>query len=178
MYGRTVKIGGLKASSFGVPSYMRPEDDAEFVLGSGTDLAKGCVLREVPLQDQWQIANHRYKTDVPLVVSDFRGKESSYRTWSVEATKDMPGRGVVLTPLHEGGTFFRGTKAFIVDPLYLSNSLKAIISHMEAEDFFNRVSVASSTGKGWGDVSRWTSLFHNFGFVEATRTGSTRPGGR
>ncbi len=165
-----MKVSGLRFYAFGAPPYMRPDDEAEFVLGSGTDLAAGCVLRTVPLQDQWQLANARYGEVWHLVVSDFRGKEASHRMWAVTPTDDVPGRGVVLKPLHDGGTLFRGTKAYIVEPLALSNSLRPLIAHILSEASFNRVSVASGTKKGWADVSRLLSLLHGLGFVEPDGT--------
>ncbi len=153
----------------GRPSYVRPDDYHEFVLGPGRELSNGCAFREVRQQDQWQLATFTFKKGGQLIVSDERGKDSSHRTWRVIPTNDMPGRGVVLEPLHEDGAFFRGSRAHAVSPLVLASGLKPILAHITGEETFNRVSVAAATGKGWGDVSRWMSLLHNFAFVEPTR---------
>jgi hypothetical protein len=163
-----VKLSDLKEGLYGKPDYMKPEDDHEFVLGPGKELSKGCVFREVRQQDQWQLANYTFKKGAALVVSDERGKSNSLRTWNVMPTNDMPGRGVVLMPLHDNGTFFRGTRAHAVSPLILASGLKPIIAHLKTAETFNRVSVAVESGKGWGDVSRWLSLLHNFAFIEPT----------
>lgn len=153
-------------SHLGSPSYLRGEDQIEFVLGSGIDLEENATFRAIPLDDQWQLANFSYKGRAPMVVADYRGK-GQYRTWAVHPV-DSPGRGVILEPLHDDGTFFRGGKAFSTDPLILASGVRSILEYMESEASFNRISVAVSTGKGWGDVSRLMALLHNFGFVRAT----------
>lgn len=145
---------------------MRPDDDVEFVLGTGRELPGGAVFRAIPQDDQWQIANIVYDRGGPMVVSDYRGK-GQYRTWRVTPVV-APERGVILEPLHDDGTFFRGGKAFSADPLVLATGARSVLDHIESQTSFNRVSVASATGKGWGDVSRWLALFHNYGFVRPT----------
>ncbi len=166
-----MKVSGLSFNAYGVPQYMRPDDEAEFVLGSGMELAGGAAMRAVPLQDQWQIANARYvASNGTIVVSDFRGKEAAHRMWSVTPTSDVPGRGVVHRPLHEGGILFRGAKAYVVEPLVLSNALRPLISHMGSEESFNRTSVAAGTRKGLADVSRLMSLLHGLGMIEPDGT--------
>lgn len=167
-----MKTGDLKESKHGVPAYVRPGDEHEFVLGSGMDLAHGSALRTVPLQDQWQLANMTYRTGAQLVVTDHRGKDVSLRMWRVTVTQDKPGRGVVLEPLHEGGSFFRGGRAYAVEPLSMVPGMKAVVSHITAEAEFDRLSAASATGKSWAEVSKTVSLLHHLGFLE--KTGETR----
>lgn len=161
-----MKIGGLKESQHGVPGYTRPEDYHEFVLGPGTELSNGSVFREVRQQDQWQLATMTFLKGGTLIVSDERGKDNSQRLWTAMPTNDIPGRGVVLKPLHETDVFFRGSRAHAVSPLVLTSGLKPIMAHVSSVETFNRVSVAAETGKGWGDVSRWLSLLHNYAFIE------------
>lgn len=167
-----MKLIDLKEGPSGTPAYMRPGDKHEFVLGPGKELPDGLAFREVRQQDQWQLAGFTYKKGAPLIVSDERDKDNSLRTWRVmliPMPDGVSGRGVVLEPLHEEGTFFRGTKAHTVSPLVLASGLKPIIAHLKTVETFNRVSVAVGSGKGWGDVSRWLSLLHNLAFIEATR---------
>lgn len=166
-----MKLSDLKEGPYGTPAYMEPGDVHEFVLGPGKELPGGLAFREVRQQDQWQLAAFTYKKGGPLIVSDERGKDNSMRTWRVmliPMPAGVSGRGVVLEPLHEEGTFFRGTKAHAVSPLVLASGLKPIIAHLKIMEAFNRVSVAVESGKGWGDVSRWLSLLHNLAFIEAT----------
>lgn len=160
-----MKIGGLKESQHGVPGYTRPEDYHEFVLGPGTELSNGSVFREVRQQDQWQLATMTFLKGGTLIVSDERGKDNSQRLWTAMPTNDMPGRGVVLTPLHETDVFFRGSRAHAVSSLMLASGLKPVVAHVLSAETFDRVSVASATKKGSGDVSRWVSLLHGLGLI-------------
>lgn len=165
MYGPAVKIGELKAGPYGLPGYVRQEDYHEFPLGPGRELSNDFSLREVRQQDHWQLSTMTFWKGGQLIVSDERGKDNSHRTWQVMPTDDKPGRGVVLIPLHEKDTFFRGSRAHAVSPLVLASGLKPIMAHVSSVETFNRVSVAAETGKGWGDVSRWLSLLHNYAFI-------------
>jgi hypothetical protein len=153
----------------GLPSYSRPEkDNLEFRLESGKDLSDGRSFRSIRKHDQWQLANCVFKKGGPLVVSDARGK-GVYKTWRVQPTSDPDfGNGVILHPLHEGLHFFRGDRAFATEPLIMATSMRPLIAHISGHETFNRVSAAAGTGKGWGDISRDTSLFHNYGFIKAT----------
>lgn len=150
----------------GQPAYMTGEDEVAFVLGVGRDLPDGSVFRAIPQDDQWDIANCVYASGAPMVVTDFRGKGQP-RTWRVTPVED-PERGVILSPLHDDGTFFRGQKAFATEPLILTSGLKAVLECLESETSFNRVSVAAATKKGWSDTSRWIALFLGYGFIRAT----------
>ncbi len=161
-----MKIGELKASPYGLPEYVRPEDYHEFPLGPGRELSNDFSFREIRRQDHWQLATMTFRRDGQLIVSDERGKDNSHRTWQVMPTNDVPERGIVLIPLHEKDMFFRGSRAHAVSPLTFASGLKPIVAHLAGAETFNRVSVAAETGKGWGDVSRWLSLLHNYAFIE------------
>ncbi len=150
----------------GKPAYMTGEDEVEFVLGVGKDLPGESVFRAIPQDDQWDIANCVYASGAPMVVTDFRGKGQP-RMWRVDPTED-PERGVILTPLHDDGTFFRGRKAFAADPLVLTSGLKVVLEHIDSETSFNKMSVAAATKKGWNDLSKWIALFLSYGFIRAT----------
>lgn len=154
----------------GKPTYFdEGKDRLEFAIGSGKDLDAGVSFRKIDRQDQWQLATAIFKKGGPLVVSDARGKDGIYKTWRVEPSSEPDlGQGIILHPLHEGGSFFRGSKAFATEPLILSTSMKSLIAHIAGNETFNRVSTAAGIGKGWGDVSRDMSLIHNYGFVRAT----------
>ena len=151
----------------GAPEHMRAGDAVEFALGSGQDLSRGCSFRKVPIQSQWLLANARYRAGGRVMVTDFRGK-GQYRVWTVEPTEDVVGRGVVLRPVSEGETLFRGDKAYPVDPLVLVPGLQAVVEFMAANESFDRTTVTSGSKRAFSDVSKWMALIHGLGFISAT----------
>ncbi len=169
LYGLAVPHLDRFHAPLGLPSYSRPEkDNLEFRLESGKDMPDGRSFRAIRKPDQWQLANCRFKKGGPLVVADARGK-GVYKTWRVEPTEDPDlGRGIILHPLHEGMNFFRGDKAFATEPLIMATPMRPLIAYITEHEVFDRVSAAAGTGKGWGDISRELSLFHNYGFIRAT----------
>ncbi len=101
-----------------------------------------------------------------MVVKDVRGKDS-YRTWRVEPVGQGDLWMVVLHPLHED-SFFRGDVAEATEPFILSSAFFPLFEHLSSQERFDRVSAAVGSKKGWGDVSRWFALLHNYGFIRAS----------